>query len=272
MVEKNIVEITNKIIFDIGGEALNLSIDNIKEIREKLNPYFEELREIAYNKKFSKEEEIYFFKEIKPDILAKIKFFDLLSKMEIEKYYAEVLEDYYKKYLDQIQSHFKDNFEVYLYYKSDETYLDNYYFTRKELKDNVLHKERDPKFSTNVDYIIAEIKFMDMLFLYINKKIKSLKYTEKVEEVKGESSEIKWTDSKIAAVELGYALFSKGVINNGNVDIKDIMGFIENIFNLDLGDYYRTYSSIRERKKDKTAFLNSLVDNLHRKMDEDDIK
>jgi hypothetical protein len=66
-------------------------------------------------------------------------------------------------------------------------------------------------------------------------------------------------------VEFGYALHTSLTINRGNTDIKDIMQFIEIFFNIDLGDYYRTYIAIRRRKKDRTEFLNSLIDGLIKK-------
>ena len=63
---------------------------------------------------------------------------------------------------------------------------------------------------------------------------------------------------------------SSGVLNNGNADIKEIMTYIEASFKIDLGDYYRTYLAMRERKRDRTPFLNSLIQKLLRKMNEDD--
>lgn len=75
---------------------------------------------------------------------------------------------------------------------------------------------------------------------------------------------------KVAAIELGYSIYAVGVLNNGNADIKEIMTYIEASFKIDLGDYYRTYLAMRERKRDRTPFLNSLIQKLLRKMDEDD--
>lgn len=80
----------------------------------------------------------------------------------------------------------------------------------------------------------------------------------------------RWTGTKTAAIELGYAIYAAGVLNNGNADIKEIMTYIEASFKIDLGDYYRTYPTIRERKRDRTAFLNSLIEKLLRKMNEND--
>ena len=45
---------------------------------------------------------------------------------------------------------------------------------------------------------------------------------------------------------------------------------MEASFKIDLGDYYRTYITIKERKKDRTSFLNKLIRCLLNKMNEDD--
>ena len=45
---------------------------------------------------------------------------------------------------------------------------------------------------------------------------------------------------------------------------------MEASFQIDLGDYYRTYITMKDRKKDQTSFLNSLIKSLLKKMDEDD--
>ena len=59
----------------------------------------------------------------------------------------------------------------------------------------------------------------------------------------------RWTATKIAAVELGYAIYAAGILNNGQADIKEIMTFMEASFQIDLGDYYRTYITMKDRKK-----------------------
>ena len=79
-----------------------------------------------------------------------------------------------------------------------------------------------------------------------------------------------FTGKKIALIELGYSLANSGDINSGNVEIKEMMDFLGAVFNVDLGDYYRTYIAIKGRKKDRTAYLNRLVEVLEKKMDEDD--
>lgn len=86
------------------------------------------------------------------------------------------------------------------------------------------------------------------------------------------NNNLKWTGSKADATELGYSIRDSGVLNHGNVDVKEIMNFIEVSFDIDLGDYYRTYVAIKSRKKDRTPFLNKLIESLIRRMEKDDLE
>ena len=42
------------------------------------------------------------------------------------------------------------------------------------------------------------------------------------------------------------------------------MAFIEAAFGIELGDYYRTYLSLKNRKKDRTAFFTFIVEQLQK--------
>lgn len=112
----------------------------------------------------------------------------------------------------------------------------------------------------------------DMLEIYLQQRLQDVERQEVIETSRASlpDNPFRWTGTKIAAIELGYAIYAAGVLNDGNADIKEIMTYIEASFKIDLGDYYRTYLAIRERKKDKTSFLTSLINKLLRKMDEDD--
>ena len=80
----------------------------------------------------------------------------------------------------------------------------------------------------------------------------------------------KWTGSKIALIELIYALHAEGVFNNGMTDLKETAKFFEETFDVDLGQFHRTFFEMRARKSERTKFLNSLRDGLIRRMDEVD--
>lgn len=47
------------------------------------------------------------------------------------------------------------------------------------------------------------------------------------------------------------------------------MNALQNVLGVDLGDYYRTFISIKSRKKDRTVFLKFLADSLEKRMDEE---
>ena len=132
--------------------------------------------------------------------------------------------------------------------------------------------DKDPLFATCCDHRVAKMLAYDMLEIYLHQKVQDLERTEAIEISRASlpDNPFRWTGTKVAAIELGYAIYAAGVLNNGNTDIKEIMTYIEASFKVDLGDYYRTYLTIRERKRDRTAFLNSLIEKLLRKMDEND--
>lgn len=49
-------------------------------------------------------------------------------------------------------------------------------------------------------------------------------------------------------IDLIYALQSYAVFNMGKADIKAIATYFENVFEINLGDFYHTYLEIRNRK------------------------
>jgi hypothetical protein len=79
-----------------------------------------------------------------------------------------------------------------------------------------------------------------------------------------------WSATKVDLIELIYALQCSGTINNGNSDIKKIAKACEQLFNIDLGNYYRTFSDIRSRKMSQTKFIDKLKDSLLNKIIDSD--
>ena len=63
---------------------------------------------------------------------------------------------------------------------------------------------------------------------------------------------------KVALVELLYGLHTEGVFNNRTVDLKDIAKYFEHIFEINLGQYRRTFLEMRTRKADRTKFITAL--------------
>ena len=70
----------------------------------------------------------------------------------------------------------------------------------------------------------------------------------------------KWTDKKIFLVEIMYAI--QPYVNNGNMKISALKRCFEYIFDIKLGNIYKSIEEISERKVVKTKFLEQLVINL----------
>ncbi len=263
----------------IDVDNWNISIEAVLDVVEFLQRSLEDLRIYIVNHPFSsKEEEIYFFKHIKPEVLSRLLYFTEIYNTEMRKPHGsiEVLKKYYNDRLDELTSYFESNLDFYQYYRSKATHLDNHYFVRGhidfKLYPNCVPYDRDPEFSTCYDHKAAQILANDMLCIYLNKKLHGVDKQVIIAKSRSFLPEhpFRWTATKIAAVELGYAIYAAGVLNNGQTDIKEIMTFMEASFQIDLGDYYRTYITMKDRKKDRTSFLNSLIKSLLKKMDEDD--
>lgn len=264
---------------DISYIDSELSIEKALQIIEFIRPLFEELREFIHQYTFQNEnEEILFFKDIKPSILSKLIYFNDIYTLELRKPNGskDVLKEYYKKKQTVITEFCNANLDFYQYYRSKATHLDRYYFLRGQENYKLCHNcgmfDKDPLFSTCCDHRVAKMLAYDMLEIYLQQRLKDVEKQKVIETSRASlpDNPFRWTAPKIAAIELGYAIYAAGVLNDGNADIKEIMTYIEASFKIDLGDYYRTYLAIRERKKDKTSFLTNLINKLLCKMDEDD--
>lgn len=262
----------------IDIEGCEISIQETCKVIEFLRKSLMDLRTFFLDKEPDNEpDEIIFFKVMKPQVLSLLIYFNKIHTIEIKRPNGsnDIQKYYYKKEQDSLTYFFEKNIDFYQYYRSNSTYLDEYYFVRGKACSNIYFDSsqfiQDPLFSTGYDYKVAKILANEMLKIYLNKKILFLdKQCHKHPDGKANTSINKWTATKSAAIELGYALYASGVFNNGNIEIRDVMMLIETVFNIELGDYYRTYITIKSRKKERLIFLKALVENLLKRMDEDD--
>lgn len=78
---------------------------------------------------------------------------------------------------------------------------------------------------------------------------------------------VQWTGTKIELIELMYALLLKGSINNSQIKLKELAEIFEKFFQVDFGDYFHTFSEIKNRKN-PTLFIDNLRKALIKKIDE----
>lgn len=246
----------------------------------RLENILNELRERMTNYTFaSKEEEILFFKEQKPEILGRLLFFDKVYQIDSKfpNGSDDVVTAYLNEKLDNLTYFFNRNLDFYQYYRSKSSLYDEYYFTRGRtdvrLYSDSSRFDRDPNFSTGFDYKVAKILANEMLRIFLNKRLQNIGKEKHLEESRGRylKHPVSFTGKKIVLIEIGYALASAGYINHGNIEIKEIMDYLGAVFNIDLGDYYAAYIGMKGRQ-DRTKHLNKLSQLLMERMDEDDAK
>ncbi|MQP53303.1 MULTISPECIES: RteC domain-containing protein [unclassified Flavobacterium] len=220
------------------------------------------------------QEEIKFFKEIKPNIVAKLIFYKeillLVATLPLDK---NKRVKHFEKKLYAINQFHRKNREFIKYIKTHSTHFDELYFTRKKYKDLFLNDcsviIHDAKLCTSYDYLLAEVIAFELLALHIENRIDNLNQSCAISTNKFNSN-LHWTAKKVDLIELIYALHEAKVFDNGQADIKEITHVFEKAFQIDLGDNItRSFIDIKNRKSDQTRFLNQLQAALEIKIEND---
>lgn len=262
--------------FEIEFELIKLSIaDIINQITAIISFLEKKIKELHnWLKDFifeSIEEEIYFFKELKPKLISKLIYYkailNIKCRIPADK---KSKRKFYEKELNKIYQYSKENKELYQYFRSRSCYNDEDYFVRNNQKrkmgDECSLMYHDTRICTTHNYKIAEIMSNDLLSVYIENKIEEMDRSCSISHPLSNSN-LNWTGSKIDLVELVYALHHQKVFNGGNTDIKEIAVSVGKMFNIDIEEnIYRSYLDIKNRKSGHTKFLNSLSDSLNNKI------
>lgn len=234
------------------------------------------LKEFILKYKFKSEnEEIKFFKEIKPQFTSKLVYHLMIYNLETKKPNGgkEILKKYLSKELEKLKHYFDYNLDFYRYYRGTATYLDQKYFIREKydlqltLDGHIF--ENDTRFSTTHDFKVAKILAHDQLQVFIEAELASIDGKETLLEIhEYPKSRLNWSASKTDCVELIYALYLTQSVNNGNVDLKELTALFEKQFNIQIDDLYKMFLQIKERKTNPTKFIDSLKQALLVKLKE----
>ncbi len=209
--------------------------------------------------------EIYFFKKLKPSVYCKLLYFQAVFDIESKCKKADipVIKRYLQQRLSKIHEYMEEHQVKVQYYRSGFNHLDEKYFLRNNdeipLKLRNDHQLMDEEFFTWHDHTFSTIMAFEMLTDYIIAELKKLDNLEKII-VEFPGSTLYWTGKKIELVEVLYAIYFSGSVNNGKVTIKELADFFDRIFNADLSkDVYRYFAEIQQRKDgNQTKFLDYL--------------
>ena len=226
--------------------------------------------------------EIHFFKADKPFVLGYLKYFVKLHAYIMEKPTADIAKQrqFIHSRLDKLEECKKKQLNFWNYYKHQEDSLDHIYFIRGNndldiVNDSSRHFS-DPEFSTSHDNLVGKFIAYDFLVKFYNEELFLLKKIEsgsRIEEVSPAIlNNLSWTASKTDLIEIIYALQASGAIRNGQAEISKMAYVCSTLFDIDLGNVYKTYSEIKSRGIDKTKFLDKLKASLETRMDYEDSK
>jgi hypothetical protein len=247
------------------------AIKTIIPILQQLKDFF-----VTFHFK-SMSEEIEFFKHVKPQFVYKLIYYNEIYNIETNTPYGgeKILRKFYNSELEKLKAFFDENVDFYRYYRTGNDYLDKKYFLRGthdfRFTLDSSYLQADHRFTTSHDFKVAKIMANDLLQTYLEGEIHKLeKRVVSIATNTANLCEQKWTGSKVALVELIYALHAEGVFNNGASDLKDVAEFFEQALSVQLGQFHRIFLEIRARKSERTKFLNTLRDTLARRMEDVD--
>lgn len=209
------------------------------------------------------QDEIHFFKSLKPRVLGHVIFYSVLLACESKRYSftSAEFDSLVNNKLDFVKAHYEDYSEFLIYFNSGSEHLDELYFVRSSLARPVIVSATiAAEYSTGYDEIAAHIiAFRDLKAHFDN--------PEGVSVVETNNSNLEWTASKIALAELLYALKESASVNYGNIDLIELARSLGQFFNKDMEDIHRKFTEIRLRKKNRCLFLSQLIHDLEAKMD-----
>lgn len=223
-------------------------------------------------------EEINFFKNIKPQILGKLIYYNKVFRIETscpvndgKMYFA-----FFSNELEELKQEYKEhicNSDFYRYYRSGRTDKDNEFFMLGKINyHNGLNSfvfEIDTSFSTYYDYKIARIIANELLYAYLLAKTNPDQNSNSILQNPESVKDIFWTDSKNALIELIYALYVSGAISHGKIGIRKISLAFHILFRTPLGDIHHAFHRMKERTGSRTVFLDKLKVALEEYMDKD---
>lgn len=210
-------------------------------------------------------DEVKFFKGIQPKVHAYLIFYSSVIDIELKRmvYSPENHKGYITEKIASFQNVFQDNLEFMRYYNSKSTHFDKHYFTREttalSLNTSISTNSINIGFTTGYDHLVTNILAYKLLQNHLE--------AEQRKERELIASKLQWTGDKISMAELIYALHSSEVISNGKSDLGELCAIFENIFNFEMGNIYRAFTTIKRRKSDKTRFMNQLNDGLNMRIE-----
>ncbi|RDK89208.1 RteC domain-containing protein [Marinirhabdus gelatinilytica] len=214
-------------------------------------------------------DEIKFFKETKQLPLKELIYFSEIHSFEIQFPKADKSAQlkFIRKKIKKLNRFFLYNLDFGQYIKSGSTHFDEEYFTREHLDTFYITTSKfyfqDPDFCTPRDMLLGKYKAYNSLVEYMNHKKLKVKNSLNGSYLNGKQIEkIDWPFTNTDWVEFVYALYAAGLSKNNKLSIVKISKLLQEIFDFEPKDIYKTFQDIKNRKNSRTLFLDQLMTSL----------
>jgi hypothetical protein len=247
-----LVKFSERLYADLNKDLNTLLLDDepvIKRLEKSIHAslkYLKKLKDYCkLNDPSTPEEEIRFFKFIKPKFKSQLIYHQALLNMEIRKPVGEgqVVSEYYLNEIRILRHFFESNLTFYQYVRTESTYLDEYYFVRGNydvhLDPDQCMIDFDPTFSTTHDHKLAQVLASELLQEHLEQAIQRINQRDAITQIDAEFNDFDWKQTKCALIELIYSWHATEAF--GKKNLKSIVKFIERSFNISLGNFYDTY-------------------------------
>src|SRR5690554_1384287 len=226
----------------------------------------------------NEDQEVDFFKNVKPQILGKLIYYNKVFRIETTCPVSngKIHQSYYENVLKNLKLEYKEsicNEDFYRYYRAGRTDRDHTYFRLGKinyhdgLKSGVF--EIDLSFSTYYDNKIAYIIANELLYTYMITKINPEINPDMIMINGDTNKDISWTNSQNALIELIYALYASNSIAHGKIGIRKLALIFQVLFRTPLNDVHHSFHRMKTRAGSRTAFLDQLKISLEEYMDKD---
>lgn len=233
---------------------------------------YNQLKEFTLSYDFlGEEEEILFFKEIKPRLCFRIIYYRKLYNIEMDRPTGtDKQREYLSEILNDINKYNNKRLDFIRYYRSGSSSLDSLYFLRRQADTEqymeTFSHEFDPNFSTNCDFKVAKILSNDMLSDYLEREIEALNDNGTIISPFGfPAIKLTWKGTKAELQEQILSWDSAAIF--GDVPLTKLYEYIQNVFNIQLdSNLSRSFGELKIRLS-PTPFLDKLKNALLRRMD-----
>ncbi|MDX6182453.1 RteC domain-containing protein [Flavobacterium sp. Fl-77] len=261
------------------SSTMMLTADEAYQMTLFLNEMLYIIKDKVLQNSFANEkQEIDFFKNIKPQILGKLIYYNKVFRIETSCPVSngKIYKSYYGNLLKILKSEYKEricNEDFYRYYRAGRTDRDHKYFRLGQvnyhdgLKSGVF--EIDLSFSTYYDNKKAYIIANELLYNYLLTKINLDENPDAILKNSESTNDVFWTNSKNALIELVYALYASGAISHGKIGIRKMSLMFQILFRVPLVDLHHAFHRMKTRTGSRTTFLDQLKISLEEYMDKE---